>query len=349
MKRSTVVCIAALLLAAAGIVGWLLTRSHAPFPKPVRSHEPVPPAPRPPRPKPAAPPQPKEPAPEQPATPRKKSANPLLRLLEMKKGRRPEKPGTRREPPTVRLQGGVKEPKTGPEKPDSDKPDPKLERILDKMEKARGGINRVEADLVKTRVNRVISDVPDKYVGRLKFQTPRFLMMELKGPFRAKPADQRVTRTIVAERFAYIWRVEDNEAERFKLPGLDEKRVSERNPLEYGLAASIRNLKRDYYLTLLGEEKINGRRTFQVRARPRPTVKDPPYSKLVFWVAEGMWVPLRVRQVKSDGEIVDTYQLSKVKLNPRWLWSNPFKPPPSSVNLIRHDLARPTTDRKNKP
>ena len=280
----------------------------------------------------------------------KAKRNPLLLLLKKHKAKQKPKGAEAPEAPVI-----LKRPDEarGPEdaKPDSDKPDPKLERVLDEMEKRRETLKRIESKLTKTRLRPMITPVPDIYAGRMMFETPRLLFMELKGPLKQKPEDQRTTRTIVTKDFAYIWRVEDKEAERFKLPKLDEKKVSERNPLEYGLAASIRNLKRDYFVTLLGEEEVDGRKTFKVRARPRPTLKDPPYVKIVFWVGEGLWIPVRFQQVKSDGEIVDTYTLRDVEINPVWIFTAPFKPPPSSVGLIQHDLAerRKPSPKPEKP
>ena len=265
----------------------------------------------------------------------KKKPNPLLLLLKQQEKRK----AARKAEPSVILKGTEATRPKVDEKADSDKPDPKLERVLDEMEKRRKTLKRVESKLDKERLRPLVTNTPDTYKGRMMFETPRLLFMELKGPLKQKPEDQRTTRTIVTKDFAYIWRVEDKEAERFKLPKLDEKKVSERNPLEYGLAASIRNLKRDYFVTLLGEEEVDGRKTFKVRARPRPTLKDPPYVKIVFWVGEGLWIPVRFRQVKSDGEIVDTYTLRDVEINPIWVFTAPFKPPPSSVSLIQHDLA----------
>jgi outer membrane lipoprotein-sorting protein len=223
---------------------------------------------------------------------------------------------------------------------DPDKPDPKLERVLDRMNAARKKLETLESKLVKTRLAPLISDVADTHTGELKFKSPRLLFMELKGPRHIKPADQRTSRTIVTGRFAYVWRVEDNEAERFKLPDMKDKEVSERNPFEYGLAADVRGLKRDYYLRLLGEERLDGRKTHKIRARPRPRLKDSVYKELVFWVDDKLMIPVQFRQVKSDGQIVDTYRLKDVKVNPWWIFS-PFKAPPSSVNLIQHDLAEP--------
>ncbi|HRU06448.1 MAG TPA: hypothetical protein P5137_11825, partial [Candidatus Brocadiia bacterium] len=63
-----------------------------------------------------------------------------------------------------------------------------------------------------------------------------------------------------------------------------------------------------------------------------------PCSKIIFWVDNELLIPIQIEQTKSDGEIIDTYTLDEIKLNP-WWWTSPFQPPPSSVNIIRHDLA----------
>ena len=263
--------------------------------------------------------------------------DPILEAL--LKGSRAKRGGAIGKGPVIILDSGAGKFGKVLEKPDSDKPDPKLARLLERMDEARKKVNKLTCEIVKTRLTPLISDKPDRYTGSLKFRTPRYLWMELKGPARAKKEDQRTTRTIVTKEYAFVWRVEDNEAERFRLPQMEDKKISERNPFEFGLAADLRNLKRGYYLTLLGQEKLDGRKTQKIRARPRPHIKDPPYVRLVFWIDDDQLMPVQFQQVKSQGEIVDTYRLRKLDLKPWWLVS-PFKAPPARVNLIRHDLAK---------
>ena len=248
----------------------------------------------------------------------------------------------RKDPKLVKVKGQGVGALAEDDEPLSGAPDAKLKSILEQMENVRTKIKSLECGLTK-RKQVPLFEIDDEFRGKLKFRTPRLLRMELKGPVpkKGKPKTaQQTTITIVNEEYAYIWRYEEKEAERFKLPPMKAKKFHERNPLEYGLAADIRNLQRDYFLNLRGEETIVGRRAHKIVAGPKPHLKAPKYKRLYFWIDMKSWLPIRYRQVKSDGEVVETYTLTKIERNPTW-FSNPFKRPPRSVHIIEHDLAEP--------
>jgi outer membrane lipoprotein-sorting protein len=210
------------------------------------------------------------------------------------------------------------------------------------MEKAREGVQSLECDLIKHK--RVpLFEIDDEFRGALRFRLPRFVRMELKGPVRRggeAKEEPPLTVTVVNDDFAFIWRVADKQAERFRLPAIKDKRFSERNPLEYGLAAPVRNLERDYYLDLRGLEEVEGRPLLKIAAGPRPHVADAPFRRLYFWVDRETWLPVRYRHVKSDGEVIETYTLRNPRFNVAWK-DDPFGPPPRDVQLIAHDLEEP--------
>lgn len=232
--------------------------------------------------------------------------------------------------------GANRRPVIGADIPDSDEPNPELERLLDRMNEARKEIRRVEAKAVRIRLTPLLSAREDKHEGTLRFEAPRLLHLELRGAKHLEPEDQRTRRTIVTERYAYLWHVEENEAERIELPDAGSPDAERGNPFQYGLAADLRNLSEDYFLTLVGQEEVEGKKAHVIRARPRPHLKDARYDQLFFWVDEERLFPVQFRQEQSGGEIIDIYRLSDIELNPRW-WRSPFRPPPRSVNIVVHE------------
>lgn len=220
--------------------------------------------------------------------------------------------------------------------PDTDEPDPDLEQLLERMNEARGDIRRVEAKAERIRTTPLLSSREDVHKGTLQFEAPRLLHLELRGAKHREPEDQRTRRTIVTERYAYLWHVEENEAERVELPDADDPDIEGGNPFQYGLAADMGNLKEDYYLTLIGTEEVGDRKTHVLRARPRPHLNDSRYDELAFWVDDEILLPIQFRQTQSGGEIVDTYRLSDIDLSPRWR-RTPFRSPPRNVNIVIHE------------
>ena len=112
----------------------------------------------------------------------------------------------------------------------------------------------------------------------------------------------------------------------------NKKKMGSANPLEYGLARDIHELKQAYSLKLLPVEKINNVRTIPLELIPIGG-QDYGAGTLIFWVDDKTWLPLQMCEFKSNGEIVETHTFSEIKLNGR-ISDKVFKfKPPDDVEV----------------
>ena len=209
-----------------------------------------------------------------------------------------------------------------------------LNALLDRMEAARRKVKTLQAQVRQVKHIEAL-DADEKAAGTLKFRMPRLLRLELT---REEGGRKRIF--VVGEKYAWLYRPDFQQAERFPLKKLDKSKKSA-NPFEFGLACDIREMKDLFDIRLLGREKVKGRPAHKVALIPNEKHRDEsPHSKIIIWVDDALALPMQVTQHKSDGEIIETFTLSEVKLNPRF-WRSPFKfKPPRGVDVFDHEELR---------
>ena len=207
-----------------------------------------------------------------------------------------------------------------------------VEGLLDHMEAVRKTVETFQADVVKTSVIELL-DQTERFEGTLKFKAPRLLRLELKNV-----ANGQETIYIVGPEYGWIYRVYRKQAERGRLS--EETTEAEKgNPLEYGLTKDMHGLEQGYDLSLLPEEEINGRRAVPLQLTPQGGTTYTS-GQIIFWIDLESWLPVQVREYKSNNEIVETHTFSKIILNKRVSDSNFEFKPPRDVDVILHDATQ---------
>ena len=228
-------------------------------------------------------------------------------------------------------------PVAGANDDDAEKSD--VDRLIERVEAARVEVNRLEANVVHERVVPVM-DLEEKFTGSFLFEKPHLLRMEL-----AEEIDNgRERRYIVGEEVAWIVHPKRKQAEKAPVTteGLGAETRREQNPFTYGLTHGIGELRKTFNMEITGEDAVGVYETFVLELTPRPEVVEKEgrtYPKTVFWIDKDTSLPVRVRQFKSRGQIVETYTLSDLEINPRvWIrLSNPFTyRPPRDYQVIEY-------------
>jgi len=191
---------------------------------------------------------------------------------------------------------------------------PELGVILQNVEEARKKVRRLAADIVQDRDVEAL-EITEKFTGGMKFAMPRLLRLELVNA-RDKN-DKRVY--VVGKKYAYIYRPKEERVERFLLANIDRKGEKSDNPFEYGLALDIRELRAKYAFHQEKDAKIGDRSAAVLILTPRKEIPEATnYARLELWIDRALWLPCRIVQHKSDGEIVETFTLSNIRINPKW-------------------------------
>ena len=104
----------------------------------------------------------------------------------------------------------------------------------------------------------------------------------------------------------------------------------------------MHGLREGYTLKLLPEEKIGETETVPLEMTPEG---GTTYAKgrLIFWIDLKTWLPVQVREYKSNDEVVETHTFTNIRVNEDVPDSTFEFEPPEDVDVILHDAekARP--------
>jgi len=200
---------------------------------------------------------------------------------------------------------GGASPAPGPARPAQPTPEPTLDEVLGNIEAVRKTFRSCTARVTKERTVVPLEDT-ELFDGTIRFKPPRMLRMELRSRDTGE-----VTIYIVGREYAWIYRPADKQAEGLPLRDIgDEARRG--NPLEYGLASSVEDLKKSYDLALLPPERVGENDTVVLRMRPKGAPADVQDGTITLWLSKKTWLPLRIREIKNDGDVIETHTFSEM-------------------------------------
>ncbi len=189
---------------------------------------------------------------------------------------------------------------------------PELREVLAKVDDANKGLQTLEADVCYTRAIPLLGD-SENSKGRLIFESPDKMHINLGEPRNEEMiSDGR-----------YWWLV-DHRARQVEIYAADDDyRVAEASFLKIGYGADTAALRKDYVITLLSveetepenkqdaEEKIRWHIAFE----PRNDEKPSQFERMEVKVTDRFYLPETIILHESDGEIVHTFRLEKIRLN----------------------------------
>jgi len=198
----------------------------------------------------------------------------------------------------------------GKGEPKREAPSLTLDEVLAKMESVRKGLKSITADVVRVVYVEPLDDT-ERWEGKIQFKLPRLLRMRLVRK-ATKDARRKEIIYIVGKKLAFEYRVHDQQAEGVPLKDV-KKKIRDSNPLEYGLSGDVREWRKTYDLKLLPEEKVGGEETVALEMRPKGLAADETEGTITMWLSKATWLPRRIREVKNDGDIIETHTFSKMK------------------------------------
>jgi outer membrane lipoprotein-sorting protein len=204
-----------------------------------------------------------------------------------------------------------------------------VDALLDRMESARKKLKTLRADVIMTR-NVELLDLKETFHGTLYFKMPRLVRLQLRNR-----ETNEETISIAGKTYGWIYRVHRQQAERGKLADLDAKSRPV-NPFEYGLARDIHTVREGYNLKLHPPEKIADRQVVRLELAPKGGT-DYAAGKLILWIDCRAFLPVQVREFKSNGEIVETHTFRQMEVNVP-ISDDRFEfEPPEGVDVILHE------------
>ncbi len=83
----------------------------------------------------------------------------------------------------------------------------------------------------------------------------------------------------------------------------------------FDIEYNVEKIKENYDVTLLDDISTEEGTLFHIELIPKETF-DSDYSRTLLWIKEGLWLPVQFQLFESDGEIVNTFELSNIRINP---------------------------------
>ena len=178
------------------------------------------------------------------------------------------------------------------------------EEILKKVEKANTNLKTMEADI---KYSRVISLLDSEEIsnGKLRYKKPQKVNISFPPP--------RNEINIIDGSYVWICHLDEKQVEKYKING--DAGVSQGMDIfELGYDYTAENIKKNYEVSLLDDISKEEGTLFHFELIPLD-MSESQYSRILLWISESIWLPVQFQLYESDGEIVNTIELSNIQIN----------------------------------
>ena len=178
-----------------------------------------------------------------------------------------------------------------------------LDEILTNVEEANSKLDTMEAEIKYSRVIALL-DSEEVSVGFLQFKKPKLVNVNFFPP--------RSEINVIDGSYLWIYHIEERQVEKYEMSGDDSPQGVDIFELGYDYTAE--KVKRNYEITLLDVISTEEETLVHLEFIPRKTF-DSEYDRTLLWIKEGLWLPVQYQLFESDGEIINTIQLTHIEIN----------------------------------
>ena len=180
-----------------------------------------------------------------------------------------------------------------------------LDEILNRVEEANAGLKTMEVDI---KYSRVISLLDSEEIsnGELKYKKPKKINLNFFPP--------RNEINVIDGSYILIYHPEEKQVEKYKVNS-DMGAPQGMDIFDLGYEYDVEKIKGNYDVTLLDDIPTEEGTLFHIELIPKESF-DSDYSRVLLWIKEGLWLPVQFQLFESDGEIVNTIELTNIQINP---------------------------------
>ncbi len=180
-----------------------------------------------------------------------------------------------------------------------------LDEILERVENANSRLKTMDADIKYSRVISLL-DSEEVSLGYLQYKKPKKLNLNFYPP--------RNEINVIDGTYIWIYHLKENQVEKYKIGGdMDSPQGMDIFDLGYGYTTE--KVKENYTITLLDDISTNEEALYHIELIPKDTF-DSEYDRVLLWIREGLWLPVQYQMFESDGEIINTIELTNIQINP---------------------------------
>jgi len=180
-----------------------------------------------------------------------------------------------------------------------------LDEILEKVEEGNARLKTMDADIKYSRVISLL-DSEEVSLGYLQYKKPKKLNLNFFPP--------RNEINVIDGTYIWIYHLKENQVEKYKISS-DMDSPQGMDIFDLGYEYTTEKVKESYTITLLDDISTEEEALYHIELIPRDTF-DSEYDRILLWIREGLWLPVQYQMFESDGEIVNTIELTNIQINP---------------------------------
>jgi outer membrane lipoprotein-sorting protein len=180
-----------------------------------------------------------------------------------------------------------------------------LDEILAKVEDANSRLNTMDADIKYSRVISLL-DSEEVSLGYLQYKKPKKLNLNFFPP--------RNEINVIDGTYIWIYHMKEKQVEKYQISS-DMDSPQGMDIFDLGYEYTTEKAKENYSITLLEDISTEEEALYHIELIPKDTF-DSEYDRILLWVREGLWLPVQYQMFESDGEIINTIELSNIQINP---------------------------------
>jgi outer membrane lipoprotein-sorting protein len=197
------------------------------------------------------------------------------------------------------------------------------ENVLAMMDKSAADFKSLTADLDNTKYTDVVKDSSTE-TGHILVRKDQKMRIEI-----VKPDPRTILRTGDAL-FVYtpkIKRVEEYD--------LGKNRAMVDQYVLLGFGTKTQNMQKSYDVKLLGEEQLDGKKTFLLELTPKSDDVRRQITKIQMWIDASSWLPIQQKFFETGGGDYIQFHYSNVMKNLK-ISDSRFKPDwPKDANRVK--------------
>ena len=179
-----------------------------------------------------------------------------------------------------------------------------LDEILEKVGDANLRLKTMDADIKYSRVISLL-DSEEVSLGYLQYKKPEKLNLNFFPP--------RNEINVIDGTYIWIYHLKEKQVEKYEIGG-DTDSSQGMDIFGLGYEYTIEKVKEDYIITLIDDIATEEEALYHIELIPKDTF-DSEYDRILLWIREGLWLPVQYQMFESDGEIINTIELSNIQIN----------------------------------
>ena len=180
-----------------------------------------------------------------------------------------------------------------------------LDDILKKVEDANADLKTMDADIKYSRVISLL-DSEEVSLGYLQYKKPKKLNLNFFPP--------RNEINVIDGTYIWIYHLEEKQVEKYQISS-DLDSPQGMDIFDLGYEYTTDKAKENYTITLLDDIATEEEALYHIELIPKDTF-DSEYERILLWIREGLWLPVQYQMFESDGEIINTIELTNIQINP---------------------------------